>query len=157
VVAEIDLTERKRLEQQLRTAKAQMDAFLAISSHELKTPLTTLKLQTQATKRRLQRLTSPEVPMEWSEPLASAQEAVDRTNQQLKRMELLVNDLVEVSRIQAGKLDLHLEPVDLAVLMRQVVKEQQASSVRAIHLHLEAGPPGPVLADAGRLEQVLTN
>jgi signal transduction histidine kinase len=157
VVAEIDLTERKRLEEHLRAAKAQMDAFLAIASHELKTPLTTLKLQTQATGRRLHRLTSSEAPAEWAEQLATAQGSVDLTNQQIRRMELLVNDLVEVSRIEAGKLDLYLEPVDLAGLIRQVVKAQQASSARETHMHLEARQPGPVMADAGRLEQVLTN
>jgi two-component system cell cycle sensor histidine kinase PleC len=72
-------------------------------------------------------------------------------------MELLVNDLVEVSRIQAGKLDLHLEPVGLAGLIRQVVKEQQAASGQAIYAHLPSIQPEPVVADAGRLEQVLTN
>jgi signal transduction histidine kinase len=60
VVANTDITERKRLEEELRAANQQMDAFLAIASHELKTPVTILKLQVQLTQRRLQHLTSSE-------------------------------------------------------------------------------------------------
>lgn len=58
VVADIDLTERKQLEQALREANQQMDAFLGLVSHELKTPLTVLRLQMQVAARRVQCLSS---------------------------------------------------------------------------------------------------
>jgi signal transduction histidine kinase len=158
VVADVDLTERKRLEESLRDAKAQMEAFVVIVCHELKTPLTSLKLQTEVTQRRLQFLTaSAEALAGQTEELASAQESLTRIRRHVGRLERLVNDLVEVSRIQAGRLDLHLEPVDLVTLLRQVVEEQQAVSARTFRLLLTAIHPGPVIADANRLEQVLTN
>jgi signal transduction histidine kinase len=160
VVAETDITERKRLEEGLRAANQQMDTFLAIASHELKTPLTILKLQMQMTLRRLQYLTIPpkaETMADWANHLPPAQEALTRMNQQVGRLDRLVNDLLEVSRIRAGKLDLRLESLDLVALMRQAVEDQRVASSRTIRLHLPASLPEPVVADAERIEQVLTN
>jgi signal transduction histidine kinase len=160
VMAETDITERKRLEEGLRAANQQMDAFLAIASHELKTPLTILKMQMQMTLRRLQYLTNPpkaEMATDWADHLPPAQEALTRMNQQVGRLDRLVNDLLEVSRIRAGKLDLRLEPLDLVALIRQAVEDQQVASSRTIRLSLPTSLAEPVMADAERIEQVLTN
>jgi signal transduction histidine kinase len=159
VVANTDITERKRLEEELRAANQQMDAFLAIASHELKTPVTILKLQVQLTQRRLQHLTSSEAAVitGQAEHLAPAQESITRIKQQIGRLERLINDLLEMSRIHSGKLELRPAPLDIGALIRQVVEDQQASSSRAIHLHLPARPLRPLVADAERIEQVLTN
>ena len=74
------------------------------------------------------------------------------------RLEALVNDLVDVSRIQAGKLELRPEPTDLAALVREVVEAQrEAAPSRRLALHLPAALSLPVVADAGRIEQVVTN
>ena len=56
---------------------------------------------------------------------------MSRTGHQMERMERLVNDLVDVSRIQAGKLELRLELVDLAAMLREVVEHAGAGSARA--------------------------
>ncbi len=159
VVANTDITERKRLEEELRAANQQMDAFLAIASHELKTPVTILKLQVQLTQRRLQHLTSSDAALiaGQSEYLAPAQESITRIKQQVGRLERLINDLLEMSRIHSGKLELRPGPLDIGALIRQVAEDQQASSSRAIHLHLPARPLRPLVADAERIEQVLTN
>ncbi len=160
VVAETDITERKRLEEGLRAANQQMDAFLAIASHELKTPLTILKLQMQMTLRRLQylpNLSKAETATDWVNHLPPAQEALARMNQQVGRLDRLVNDLLDVSRIRAGKLALRLESLDLVALIRQAIEDQRVASSRMIRLSLPASLPGPVVADAERIEQVLTN
>lgn len=156
IVADTDISERKHLEDALREANRQMDAFLAMAGHELKTPLTILQLQIQVTGRHFQRLASAEAEtsagqMPLLEPLA-------RMEQQVRRLERLVNDLLDLSRIRAGKLDLSLVPVDLAALVQQCVEEQrQAAPTRTILLHLPAGQPVPLVADADRIGQVLTN
>lgn len=160
VVANIDITERKQLEQALRLANWQMDAFLGIVSHELKTPLTILKLQLQAEERRAQRLSSTvaEGTEERSQVSWFQQEPLARMEQQVGRLERLVSDLLDVSRIRAGKLDLCLESVDLAALVRQLVEDHhQATSLRDIQTELPERQPVLVLADADRLRQVVTN
>jgi signal transduction histidine kinase len=153
----------------LSEAKAQMDTFLAIASHELKTPLTSLKLSLQTTERRLRKLTTgkmggeaagePEEPVAVSaEKLRDATEHLSRMDRQIKRLEQLVNDLLDVSRIQAGKLELRPEPVDLVAIVREVIDEQQeAAPDRSIQFHAAADQAARLYADKGRIEQVVTN
>ena len=158
VVALLDISERKRMEESLRAAKAQMDTFLGIASHELHTPLTLLRLQLEVTMRRLQRLICAEAATSGrTEPLLPVQESMTRMKQHLGRLERLVNDLLEMSRIQAGKLDLHLEPLDLVPLVVHAVEEQRELSLRTVVLHLPADQSVPLIADPHRIEQVLTN
>ena len=71
---------------------------------------------------------------------------------------LEINDLVDVSRIQAGKLDLRVDQVDLVVIVREAVEvQQQAESERTIRFQCPPDLSVPVYADAGRIEQVVTN
>jgi signal transduction histidine kinase len=152
VVADMDITERKHLEDALREANRQMDAFLGMAVHELKTPLTILHLQIQVANRHFQRLTSTEAGAP-AEPVP-----LEQMEQQVRRLERLVNDLLDVSRIRAGKLELSLAPVELAALVQECVEEQrQATPSRTIRLHLPTGQPVSLAADADRIGQVLTN
>jgi signal transduction histidine kinase len=90
--------------------------------------------------------------------LRSAAEQLGRTAHQIQRLEALVNDLVDVSRIQAGKLELKTESVDLLAIVGEAVEEQQeAAPERRLHLQLPPVLSVPVAADAGRIEQVVTN
>ncbi|HLV97991.1 MAG TPA: ATP-binding protein [Ktedonobacterales bacterium] len=140
----------------MQEANQYMDTFLGMAGHELKTPLTSIKLALQLAERRSQRLLQGEaalapVVMPFAEQLA-------RAEHQTERLDRLVNDLLDVSRVQAGKLDLLPEMVDLAAILREAVEEQrQAVPERTILLRLPADQHLTVLADADRIGQVVTN
>ncbi len=141
----------------LQEANRQMDTFLGIASHELKTPLSSIKLGIQVQMRRIQRLVQRDGNIVADfEPIL---EGLARTEHQEQRLEYLVNDLLDVSRIQAGRLELHLEWTDLVSITCTAVEEQrQATPNRAILLQLlPADLRVPIYADAGRIEQVVTN
>jgi signal transduction histidine kinase len=77
---------------------------------------------------------------------------------QEERLTRLVNDLLDVERVQAGKLDLHLEDVDLATIVREEVEGQrQLHPERTLVLELREEQCVPIMADALRIGQVLTN
>lgn len=137
VVVISDVTELYRLERQ-------KDEFLSIASHELKTPLTTLKILTQLTHKRLVKVGALEA------------EQTKRMERAIGRMERLVNDLLDVSRIDSGKLALRRERFDLTELCRQVAEDQMAAADRPIALDLP-DQPLEVEADPDRIGQVLTN
>ncbi len=160
VVADVDITERKQLEEALRVANQQMDAFLAIASHELKTPLASLLLGLQLAQRRLGRLSTREysAAAELISKLEPLNETLERSVHQTIRLEGLVNDLLDVSRIQAGKLELRKELADLVTIVREAVEEQrELAPGRAIRLELPATPLPPLFMDPARIGQVITN
>jgi len=140
----------------LHEAKVKMDTFLGMAGHELKTPLTSIKLSLQLAERRLQQLArrDPTIASE----LAPFLEQSTRAEWQTERLERLVNDLLDVSRIQAGKLELRPEATDLASIVREAVEEQRrAEPGRALHIHFPDDLRVPVTADADRIGQVVTN
>ena len=94
-----------RLVADLRAAVTARDEFLSIASHELRTPLSTLKLQTAGLSRWLSQASLPE-----HEPhLLKHFAVIDR---QVARLEKLTTELLDVSRISSGRLELHREPFE---------------------------------------------
>ncbi|MDI3291893.1 AAA family ATPase, partial [Polyangium sp. 15x6] len=157
-----DITARVRAEQQrdqlllderrARTAAEEAvhlrDDFLSIASHELRTPLTSLLLAIQSLKQRLARGMDVE----------RVRSAAALSDRQAKRLGDLVDMLLDVSRIQAGRLELHTVPVELRALVDEVVAhlgDQIAQSGSALAVRAEQ----PVIGqwDPHRLEQVVTN
>ena len=132
-----DITRLYRLERQ-------KDDFLSIASHELKTPLTSLKILAQLTRRRLERA-----------GLTESEHTV-RMERAITRIERLVNDLLDASRIDSGKLALRRERADLGAISRAAAEEEMATTERHIVLDLP-DEPVEVEVDVDRMAEVLTN
>ncbi|RYZ41826.1 MAG: GAF domain-containing protein [Myxococcaceae bacterium] len=127
------------------------EEFLSIASHELKTPISALVLQVQSLMAGLARSGAQFDP----ERLRRGLERVDR---QVKRQTLLVNDLLDVSRLSAGKLELVLEPLELGALVREVAERFEPEFTRSgTPLELVLAPEVRGQWDRLRLDQVLTN
>lgn len=133
----------------LRQANRQMEEFLGMVSHELKTPLTSIKGNTQLAVRQLRN------SLQSLEKILGLYEGAEH---QTRRLNRLVDDLLDVSRVQAGYMDLHLAPCDLSSIVRQSVEEQQqAWPNRTITLEPGAVQTAPIHADADRIAQVAMN
>ncbi len=157
------LQERERARAQtlaLATTQKQMDEFLGIASHELRSPLTAVQMSVQLAAMRLNRLRpalSPESAVAVAPQLDQLATLLDRAGRQVQRMDRLVHDLLDLSRIDAGSLALRLTPYDLVQVVREAVEEQrEAAPDRIITLALPP-TPAPVQADADRIGQVVTN
>jgi signal transduction histidine kinase len=121
--------------------------FLAVASHELHTPLTSLLLTVQLQLREL----APGLP----EPTKAAFAVIDR---QSRRLSKLVDGLLNVSQIAAGRLSIDLERVDLSALVRDVAERfaDEASRARSL-VSLRADDAVVGSWDRGRLDQVVSN
>src|SRR5207245_2118239 len=134
-----------RLYRSAQEAVRARDDFLSIASHELRTPLTPLRLQTQILRRLAE---GGDFPRE------RLTKSLDTLERQTSRLEHLVTDLLDVSRISAGKLTLRREPVDLAEVAREVVERYASSAPARISLSAASATGS---WDRIRLEQVVTN
>jgi len=142
----VDISDRKRAEDALREADRQKDEFLAVLAHELRNPLAPILNAVQVLQKR-----------ETDDPIILRQRAV--IERQARQMARLLDDLLDVSRIAHGKIELRRQPVDLVAIIDQVVEScrplieqrQQALSVTL--------PPHPLCLDADpvRLHQVVGN
>ncbi|WP_027379247.1 PAS domain-containing sensor histidine kinase [Chryseobacterium daeguense] len=126
---------------QLQTQK---DNFLGIASHELKTPLTSLKLYTQFIEMNLQK----------QGDLKNA-EVAKRMNGQIDKLTELVNDLLDVTKIQNGKIQLNESEFDFDQLVDEVIAEQQMTARHKILFNKKQ--IGRVTADRHRISQVMSN
>jgi signal transduction histidine kinase len=136
-----------------RAAIRARDEFISIASHELKTPLTALKLRLGSALRLGEQLPATGDPE--AEKMSRALEA---SGAMVDRLGVLVDDLLDVSRLTAGRLALRLERVDLGEVLRDVVgrlRDQAAEVGSTIELAIAADIHGRW--DRGRLEQLATN
>jgi signal transduction histidine kinase len=146
----------------LAQANHRMDEFLGIAAHELRTPITVIKANLQMLLRRAFQVaerasTGKRVIIE-PQRITRDAELLGRTERSLTRLTRLVDDLLDVSRVRAGKLEMRIEPVELADVVRDAVEEQRlATPDRQIALDLPQGQPAPVRADPARVGQVVTN
>jgi len=139
-----------RLVADLRAAVTARDEFLAVASHELRTPLSTLRLVASMLSRRLAQ-SHPD-----GEPDLTRQVmALDR---QIRRLEKLTADVLDVSRITSGRLQLHREPSDLAILVREIVDRFLADRSEGAPVVLFDGAANATGHwDASRIDQVVSN
>jgi PAS domain S-box-containing protein len=152
VIVAHDVTEQKKIRQALEEAIRARDEFLSIASHELKTPLTTIKLQTQMTKRNIE-LGRPEA----FEP-ARVTRLVAQTHESVQRLIRLVDDMLDISRLATGKLTFTPEKFNLCTLAQEVVERLLVqASVSGAPLSCECLGPVEGEWDRFRVDQVLTN
>jgi PAS domain S-box-containing protein len=141
-----DVTDRKRAEDALRDADRRKDEFLAILAHELRNPLAPIR-----NSLHILRLTTHSDP--------TAERVSELMERQVNHMVRLVDDLLEVSRITRGKIELRTEPVELAGVVRAAVETSRAlieAAGHALQLDLPAEPL-TVHGDPVRLTQVFSN
>jgi PAS domain S-box-containing protein len=131
-------------------AVAARDAFLSIASHELKTPLTSLTIQTQLRQRQLGR--------GQTFTTAALLKMAEGDARQLDRLTRLIDDMLDISRIASGKLTINPEQVNLAQLVREVAERGADQAARAGSSFTVSGNAEVVgLWDRFRIEQVVTN
>ncbi len=138
-------------------ATQRMDEFLSIASHELRAPLTTIKITTQLARRQAARALAPVsgAPVSGHGTMRVTQEELlGRMEVQAERLSRLVDDLVDAARARSAKLELRTAPHDLVTLVREAVEEHRAAHPDRV-LALEApATPVPVVVD-GRVRAVL--
>jgi len=142
--------ERGRLLEERQQAVAARDQFLAVAAHELRTPLATLRLL-------VDHLTVP--PNCTTEPGAVVPERqLAMLKRQVDRLTALVVEMLDVSRITNGALQLNLAPVDLRDVVREVL-DRFDLEIQRHHVTLKVNAPDPVpgIWDAARIDQVITN
>jgi len=122
------------------------DEFLSIASHELRTPVTSIKGYTQLAKMLIK-----------EGDLGTSEEYLDIALDQIDRMSRLILELLDVSRIETGRLEIRREPIPWSQFVREVVhRHHTAVSDRRFHVSIPDDHK-VVTGDRDRLEQVLGN
>jgi PAS domain S-box-containing protein len=135
-----DITRQKEIEQR-------KDDFISMASHELKTPVTSIKGFTQLLARRFQRLGDEE-----------SLRFLARMDTQLNKLTKLIGDLLDLSKIQAGRLEYREEPFELDKLVEEIIENVQGTtSTHALILDAPAQEHICVLGDRDRVGQVFIN
>ena len=154
-----DITERKRtqIERELLYREAvdairARDEFLSVASHELRTPLSALQLQIQMLLLPPRRSPQAVLSREQMKP------KLEKAFKQIERLTRLIEELMDVSRITAGRLRLELGVVDLTAVVRDLVGRLGEEANRT-HTSITVSAASPVVGmwDLIRLEQVVTN
>ena len=145
------IEKHKQLEEDLGTALRQRDDFMSIASHELKTPITSIKLQLQM----LQRAKKSLLPKAQA---SSRSEDLDGLIDQVHGLQRLIDDLLSVSRIRTGKLSFEPEVENLTSIVVTTVDRFRELFIQAsCPLELSLAKDVKVLCDRNRIEQVLIN
>lgn len=140
-----DLEQRTLDLERTRELERQKDEFIGVASHELKTPLTSLKGYVQLLQRTLDNSGD-----------ATAQLYATKTNIHIDRLNKLVSDLLDSSRIHTGKLQLNITSFDINEMVAEVVESMQHTS-QTHTIRYAKSISQAVHGDRMRLEQVLTN
>ena len=141
-----DITARKQAEERLREAGLRKDEFLAMLGHELRNPLLPIRIAAHLILTR-----APEDP--------AFRRQCEIIEQQIEHLARLVEDLLDVSRIEHGKISLRRERVDLGVVVSQVLEVCRPLIEGRQHRVAPALPDGPLYVDGDpvRLEQMVCN
>lgn len=149
-----DISERAKIEQELKESYEQLkevdkikSRFLTITSHELKTPLTPAKIQTQMLLQGdLGKLTEKQ------------QQSFRIILRNIDRLNKLIEDILEISRLESAEFKLNLEKIQLKDIIKSVM-ENLTPLAKAKGLNIVCQPDDPplIIADKKRIEEVVTN
>lgn len=138
VVSHTDITERKNLE-------TQKDEFISIASHELKTPITSIKAYIQVLAKLVQAM-----------PSDRFQKIVGRVDKQIDKLTTLVSDLLDVSKVESGQLKFNYDIFSFDELVEEVIESiQYTTQSHKIKLHGRTNVK--LYADRERVNQVMVN
>ncbi|MGA2071247.1 MAG: chemotaxis protein CheB [Sedimentisphaerales bacterium] len=150
-----DITERKKIEIELKEANEELikfndlkDEFVSIASHELRTPLSIIS---GAVKLLIDEIPGKIVPEQ--------KEILDMAMNNLNRLARIVDALLNISKIESGKIELYRTDADICRLIAETVNEySQQAEKKHINLSCQL-PPHPVIlyADADRIKEVIAN
>jgi PAS domain S-box-containing protein len=139
-------TEQVEARQKVEDLSRLKDEFLSIASHELRTPVTSIKGYTQLAKTLIR-----------EHDLSTSEEYLDIALDQIDRMSRLILELLDVSRIETGRLEIRREPLEWATFVRDLVHRHH-TAVSDHRFHLNVPDTGATISgDRDRLEQVLGN
>lgn len=133
-----DITERREIEQR-------KEDFISIASHEMKTPLTSIKGNIQLLEKKAERNNDTEY-----------MQGFNKASKSIARLERLIYDLLDVSKIQSGKIEFHFTNFDFDQLVAEAVSGVQAAT-QTHKLNITGSTNIEITGDYGRLEQVLIN
>jgi signal transduction histidine kinase len=137
--------ENSRLFTESQKAVALRDDFISAASHELRTPVTSLKVFTEVLQRQARKRGDDQ-----------SERYLTRMNSQIDKLAMLIGDLLDVSKFEAGKLSFRREPVDLNAMAVEVIDSIQATAEQH-RIALEGRIDRALYGDKDRLGQVLTN
>jgi len=153
---EAEIGERKRVETEMRHHQVMQqaaeelivkkDEFMSIASHELKTPITSLKASLQVVERMVDKneVLEPVIPF------------VQKASKQVNKLTEIIHDLLDVTRMQAGKLELAKTDFNLTEVIKECADQCQSEDNRH-KIQIDADPVLIVHADRNRLDQVINN
>jgi signal transduction histidine kinase len=152
--------ERRRLRQRLVELE-QLDKlktqFLSMASHELRTPLTAVSGFMQIARRRMSRMAGAnDIPTPWRDEAQKSDETLEMANRQAKKLARLIDELLDVSRLQQGRVEMRLAEIDLADVVREVAERMRLLS-KGHEIEAEIEGAAPIVADRDRIEQVFEN
>lgn len=133
-----DITEREELEKR-------KDEFISIASHELKTPVTSLKAFTQVARGLIEK-----------NEIKKASNFLSKMDEQINKLTRLINELLNLSRIQQGKLELNLEDFEVDGLVKDTAESMQAI-IKTHKIILEGKSRKKIKGDKDRVGQILIN
>jgi PAS domain S-box-containing protein len=150
IAAATDIDDQKKAEQVLREAIGLREDFLSVASHELRTPLTSLRLEVENLLRFARRNAG--------QATGDVITRTERIDTQAARLNHLIDELLDVSRIAAGRLELKIEEVDLVAVVDEVrTRLGDEARRRGCVLDVRGLERAVGAWDASRLDQVITN
>jgi signal transduction histidine kinase len=130
--------------------------FLSMASHELRTPLTAVSGFIQVARRRLARASERE-GVDWKDEARRAAETLELAQRQSRRLGRLVDELLDVSRLQLGRVEIHNTDIDIIASVRETIERTRLQEpTRPFELGEHVGA-ATILGDRDRIDQVFEN